>query len=282
MHSPELSNANGPPGNFIQTRDGTRLYWTEWGSGAPVLFLNSAGMSTQMWDYQFTALAEQGLRCLSYDHRGHGRSECPSQGYDYNTFADDVDSVIQALDLQNLTLIGHSMACGVIARYLSRHGSSRVTRAVFIGTTTPFMRKTADNPNGVPDEAAAALRNAWRQDYPKWVSDNTAPFFVPETSPALMRTLALRLASWKPYLAITLNKAVVETDLREDLRKMSVPTLLIHGDRDVSAPLEITGRPTAALIPGSRLEIYAGAPHGLMYTHMDRLHADLLNFIRAT
>ena len=270
------------PGNFVQTQDGTRLYWTEWGAGAPVLFLNSAGMSTQMWDYQFTALGEQGLRCLSYDRRGHGRSQCPPRGYDYNTFADDLDSVIKAFDLEDLTLIGHSMAGGEIARYLSRHGGSRVARAVFIAPTTPYLRKTADNPNGLADEATAALRDSWRRDYPKWVSDNTAPFFVPETSPALMRTLAQQLASWKPYLAIALNKAMVETDLREDVRKMSVPTLLIHGDRDVSAPLEITGRPTAALIPGSRLEIYPGAPHGLMYTHMDRLHADLLKFIRET
>jgi pimeloyl-ACP methyl ester carboxylesterase len=270
------------PSNFVQTRDGTCLYWTEWGSGAPVLFLNSAGMCTSMWDYQFTALAEHGLRCLSYDRRGHGRSDCPGQGYDYDTLADDLDSVIKALDLRDLTLIGHSMGGGEIARYLSRHGSSRVARAVFIAATTPFMRKTVDNPHGVPDEAADAVRNSWRQDFPKWVFDNVAPFFIPETSPALMRTLAQQLASWRPYLAITLNKVVFETDLREDLRRMSIPALVIHGDRDMSAPLEITGRATAALIPGCRLEIYAGAPHGIMYTHMDRLHADLLKFIRET
>jgi non-heme chloroperoxidase len=282
MQSQQLSNTNGRHGNWVQTQDGTRLYWTEWGTGAPILFLTSAGMSTAMWDYQFTAFAAHGFRCLSYDRRGHGRSDCPTQGYDYNTFADDLDSVMKALDLREVTLVGHSMAGGEIARYLSRHGGSRVARTVLIGTTTPFMRKTADNPNGVPDEAADAVRNGWRRDFPKWVADNTAPFFVPETSPAMMRALAAQLASWKPYLAITVNKAVMETDLREDLRKISLPTLVIHGERDVSAPLELTGKRTAALIAGSRLEIYPGAPHGLMYTHMDRLHADLLKFIRET
>lgn len=278
----QSSNTTDLPNHFIQTRDGTRLYWTEWGSGAPILFLNSAGLATPMWDYQFTAFAELGFRCLSYDRRGHGRSDCPPRGYDYDTFVDDLDCVIKALDLRDLTLVSHSMAGGEIARYLSRHGSSRVKRAVLTATTTPFMRKTADNPNGVPDEAAEALRNTWRRDFPKWVHDNAAPFFVPETSPAMMRTFVPQLASWRPYLAMTVNKSIVETDFRDDLRGMSVPALVIHGDRDMSAPLELTGKPTAALIPDCRLEVYQGAPHGLLYTHMDRLHADLLKFIRET
>lgn len=280
MHSRELSSTNGLRNHFVQTRDGTNLYWTEWGTGAPILFLASAGMSTQMWDYQYTAFADQGFRCLGYDRRGHGYSDYPSHGYDYDTFADDLDSVIKALDLRDLTLVAHSMAGGEIVRYLSRHGSARVARTILLGVTTPFLRKTADNPNGVPDEASKALRDSWRRDYPKWVADNTAPFFVPETSPAMMRILASQLATWPARYAIAVNKAVVDTDFRDELRKVSVPTLVIHGDRDVSAILSLTGKPTAELIPGSRLEVYQGAPHGLMYTHMDRLHADMLRFIR--
>jgi non-heme chloroperoxidase len=172
------------------------------------------------------------------------------------------------------------MAGGELVRYLSRHGSERVSRAILLAPTTPFLRQTADNPNGVPDSASAALRDSWRRDYPKWIADNTAPFFVPETSPAMMRSLASQLASWPTRYAIAVNKTIVDSDFRDELREVSVPTLVVHGDRDVSANLSLTGKPTAELIPGCRLEIYQGAPHGLMYTHMDRLHADMLRFIR--
>jgi pimeloyl-ACP methyl ester carboxylesterase len=136
---------------FIEAQDGTRLYWTQWGAGRPILFLNSAGVSTQMWDYQMVEFADQGYRCIAFDRRGHGRSDRPLGGYDYDTFADDVASVISALDLRDLTLVGHSMAGGEIVRYLTRHGSARVARIVLLAPTTPYLMKTADNPNGVPD-----------------------------------------------------------------------------------------------------------------------------------
>jgi non-heme chloroperoxidase len=271
-----------PIAPFVEAHDGTRLYWAQWGSGRPILFLNSAGLTTQMWDYQMVEFADQGYRCITFDRRGHGRSDLALGGYDYDTFADDVAAVISALDLQDLTMVGHSMAGGEIVRYLTRHGSARVARIVLLASTTPYLTQTADNPNGLPHSTLEALRASWRKDFPKWVADNTAPFFVPETSPAMMQMLAARLMHCSVPVAIACNKAVTTTDFRADLAKVSVPALVIHGDRDASAPLTITGKPTAELIPGCRLKVYQGAPHGLIYTHMEILNADILQFIRET
>ena len=293
MQTREALNSPAHPGYFVATSDGTRLYWTQWGPTGPraagarrdaptILFLNSAGMPTQMWDYQMVAFAEQGYRCIGVDRRGHGRSDQPAGGYDIDTFADDLATVIETLDLHGLTIISHSMGGAELVRYLSRHGSARVARIVLLSPTTPFLLKTADNPNGIPEEVFAAMRDSWRKDYLKWIDDNTDPFFVPETSPGMRRWLPEVLARWPVRFAIACNESMTRTDFRGDLRKVSVPALVVHGDRDASAPLALTGIPTAALIPGSRLEVYEGAPHGLIYTHMDRLHADVLRFIQDT
>ena len=273
---------NAGDSHFIQAHDGTRLYWTQWGAGLPILFLNSAGMPAQMWYYQIAAFADQGYRCVAFDRRGHGRSDRPLNGYEYDTFADDVASLITTLDLQELTVVTHSMGGGEIVRYLTRHGSARVARIVLLSPTTPFLPKTADNPNGVPQAAFEALRASWRKDYPKWVADNTAPFFVAETSTSMMQWVAGLLMQGSVPIAIACNKAVANTDFRTELTKLSVPALVIHGDRDVSAPLALTGKPTAELIPGCQLKVYPGAPHGLMYTHMEALNRDILQFIRDT
>jgi non-heme chloroperoxidase len=264
---------------FIETRDGTRLHWRQWGEGAPVLLVHSWGMSTAMWDYQVAALAPHGLRCIGYDRRGHGRSDIPAGGYDYDTLADDMASVIEALNLDGLTLVGHSMGGCEIVRYLTRHGSARVARIALLAPTLPFMTQTADNPAGVPAEAFEAMRAEWQRDFPKWVADNTAPFFTPETSPALMKWGIDLLLQISLPVAIACNRAVTGTDFREELRRIDVPTLLIQGDMDVSTPLAMAGERTAALIPQCRFKVYEGAPHGLMYTHMARLNADLAAFI---
>jgi pimeloyl-ACP methyl ester carboxylesterase len=234
-----------------------------------------------MWDYQFAALGDRGVRCIAYDRRGHGRSDQPAAGYDYDTLADDMAGVIEALDLTDLTLIGHSMGGAEIVRYLSRHGGARVRRIVLLAPVLPYFTKTVDNPHGVPGEMIEAMRAEWLKDFPRWVADNAAAFFTPATSPELRKwALDMLLASTLP-VALACNRTVVETDFRAELPRLRVPTLLIHGDNDASAPLEITGRPAAALIPGCQLKIYQGAPHGLMFTHMARLNADLLEFIGA-
>jgi pimeloyl-ACP methyl ester carboxylesterase len=266
--------------HYVRARDGTRLYWEAIGDGPPLLFLNSWAMTTRMWDYQIAFFAERGFRCISYDRRGHGRSDRPISGYDYDAFADDLASIIETLDLTGVTLIGHSMAGGEMARYIARHGSRRVGRAVMLAPTTPFLLKTDDNPGVLPKEGFEAVRAIWKRDFPQWVADNTAPFFTPETSPAMIKWGIDILMDISLPVAIAVNRAVAETDFRAEMKEIDVPVLILHGDRDVSAPLESTGQPSASLLPNCQLKVYEGAPHGLMYTHMERVNADILAFIQ--
>jgi non-heme chloroperoxidase len=267
--------------SFIAAKDGTQLYWRDWGQGAPMLFLSGLGIGSPMWDYQMIVFAEQGFRCIGFDRRGHGRSDQPARGYDHDTFADDVATLIDELDLSDLTLIAHSIAGGEVVRYLTRHGNGRVARIILLAPMTPMLLQTDDNPNGAPRAAFETLWTQWKQDYPKWVAEATAPFFIPETSPAMMRWVANLLQIPVP-VALACSRAMVEEDFRAEMRRIEVPALLIHGDRDRSAPIELTGKPSARLIPGCRFLIYEGAPHGLMFTHRDRLHADILQFVRET
>jgi non-heme chloroperoxidase len=266
--------------SYIETRDGVRLFRREWGSGAPVLFVHSWAVSSRLWDYQFAALGEAGLRCIAYDRRGHGRSDEPATGYDFDTLADDLADVVEALDLHEVTLVGHSMGPGEITRYLARHGADRVKKLVFLAPAIPSIKQTQDNPGGVPGEMLEGLRNLWKRDFPGWVADNTAPFFTPETSPAMMRWGTDMLLQTPLHVAIACNRALSDTDFRPDLARISRPTLVIHGDKDASAPLALTGQVAAGLIPDCEFRIYEGAPHGLMFTHADRLNADLLAFIK--
>jgi non-heme chloroperoxidase len=264
---------------FITAKDGAQLYWREWGAGAPILFLAGLGCDSRIWDYQIAAFADEGFRCIGFDRRGHGRSDQPAYGYDFDTFADDVATLVGELDLSDLTLIAHSMAGGEAVRYLTRHGSQRVARLILLAPTTPMLLKAHDNPNGLPMEAFEALWAQWRHDYPKWVDDNLAPFFIPETSQAMMRWGVTLLTTPLP-ITLACSRAMAEADSRAEMRRIDVPTLVIQGDRDRSTPIEITGQPSAELIPNCRLLVYPGAPHGLMFTHMDELNADVLRFVR--
>jgi non-heme chloroperoxidase len=268
--------------HYIETRDGTHLYWREVGSGHPILFLNGWAMDTHMWDYQMADFADRGFRCIGIDRRGHGRSDQPAHGYDSDTLADDIADVIETLDVSGLTLIGHSMAGGEIVRYLSRHGEARIARVVLLAPTTPCLGLTKDNPNGLPQEAFEALRTAWKTDFPKWVADNTAAFFVPETTVAMMQWGASQVLKISLPVALACNRAMAAADFRAEMKKIGVPVLILHGDRDVSAPIALTGKPSAELIPRCRFKLYEGAPHGLLYTHMERVNADILQFIRET
>jgi pimeloyl-ACP methyl ester carboxylesterase len=263
----------------IVTGDGTSLFHKDWGSGRPVVFVSSWGLNADMWAYQMLALSGPEVRCIAFDRRGHGRSSDPGRGYDYDTLADDLGTVIEQLELNEITLIGHSMGAGEIVRYLSRHGQSRVARVVLLAPSTPFLLKTADNADGVDKTVFEQMRAMWRKDFPKWLFDNAPPFFVPETSPEMIRWVGAMLLQSSLKALIDLNVQVTQTDFRGELRHVSRPTFIIHGDRDLSAPLGLTGRKTADLIPGSRLTVYEGAPHGLMFTHRERLNADLLTFV---
>jgi non-heme chloroperoxidase len=265
---------------FIKAKDGTQLYWRDWGRGTPLLFLNSLGLGTEMWDYQLTAFAEQGFRCIGLDRRGHGRSEQAAAGYDHDTFADDVATLIEELNLSGLTLIGHSAAGGEMIRYLSRHGTRRVTGLVLVSPMTPMLLEAEGNPTGLPRAAFEALWTQWKSDFPKWIIDSTPPFFVPESSPAMMRWFSGLLLKMSLPVALACARSMVEEDFRDEMRRLEVPTLLIHGDRDRSAPIEATGIPSAALLPKCRFVVYEGAPHGLIYTHAERFSADVLRFVR--
>ncbi len=280
VQASESRPAKAAPASFIRTRDGVELFYRDMGTGRPVVFLTGWMLSSEMWDYQLVPLSEQGLRCIAYDRRGHGRSSDPGRGYDYDTLADDLASVLEALDLRDVTLVGHSMASGELVRYLSRHGDRRIARLVFLApAATPFLLKTADNPDGVDGAFFEQFRSAvLLRDTPGWLAANADPFFVAETSAAMKSWLMGLMLRCSLKASIDCHRAMTSTDFRSELTRIRVPSLVIHGDKDVSAPIHLTGQRTAQLIPGCRFKVYEGAPHGLMITHRDRLNADLLAF----
>jgi non-heme chloroperoxidase len=265
---------------FVEVRDGTLLFLRDWGAGAPVVFLSGWTLPSDIWAYQMTPLSESGLRCIAYDRRGHGGSTDPGAGYDYDTLADDLAEVLTSLDLHDVTLVAHSMAGGEAVRYLSRHGSKRIRRLALIGATLPFMTRTADNPDGVdPVLLEQTRRSVLMKDFPTVLQDNLRPFVVAETSAATLDWIRNLMLQCSMKAAMDLNRALTSTDFRAELPKVATPTLIIHGDRDVSAPLKLTAHKTARLLPNAETRIYEGAPHGLMLTHAARLNQDLVEFI---
>ena len=277
MDHPSLPVAPTP----IRTAAGVGLFHRDWGVGPPVVFVASWSLPSDSWAYQMLALSEVGCRCIAYDRRGHGRSDDPGRGFDFDTLADDLAAVLEALDLRGATLVGFSMGTAEIVRYLTRHGTSRVARIALIGTTTPMLAHSADNLLGVdPAVFEAFRRESLMQDFPGWIDDSMVPFVTPDTPPGLrnwVRDMALRTSG---MALLACNRTLTQADFRAELPTLTVPTLVIHGERDMTCPLDLTGRPTAALIPGARLTVYEGAPHGLFLTHMQRLNADLLAFAR--
>jgi pimeloyl-ACP methyl ester carboxylesterase len=263
---------------MIETADGTRLHLQECGRGRPVLFIHGFTLNADIWEYQMADLAEAGLRCIAYDRRGHGRSDHPGDGYDFDTLADDLAAVMAELDLRDVTLVGHSMAVGEVARCLSRHGAGRVARIV-LAAPLPPCPALAIPPDAagrtVFDHAIAGMR----ANRPAYYAASAAALFGQDCSPELVRwglDLGLQTALWA---AIGCQRANAAADLRPDLRDIAVPALILQGDADQLAPADLCGRAVAAAIPGSRLEIYPGAPHGLFLTDKDRFTRDLLGFI---
>jgi non-heme chloroperoxidase len=267
--------------SFIVTRDGVNLWFREFGRGRPVLLLHSAFVSSQFWDLQVAHLSQSGFRCVTFDRRGHGRSDQPPLGYDFDTLADDVADVIEALELRELALVGHSMACGEAIRYLTRHGTGRVARLALLGTVTPFLPHAADNPQGIPLNAAESLRERWREDFGQWLEENLPPFLTPDTSPGMTQWVGQLLAGTSIPVALACNEAVMTGDFRSELPKITVPSLILHGDIDVSCPLTLTAERTAALMPNAQLNVYRGAPHGLVFTHCRQVNEDLTSFLTA-
>lgn len=267
--------------NPIRSPDGVGLFHRDWGDGPPVVFVASWSLPSDSWAYQMLALSEAGFRCVAYDRRGHGRSDDPGRGFDFDTLAGDLAAVMEALDLRGATLVGFSMGTGEIVRYLTRHGADRVARIVLIGATTPMLVRAMDNPGGVDPAVFEAFRqDTLMRDFPGWIDDSIVPFVTPDTPSGLrnwVRDMALRTSA---KALLECNRALTAADFRSELQAVTVPTLVIHGEHDATCPPELTGRPTAALVPGARLAIYEGAPHGLFLTHTARLNADLLAFAR--
>ena len=267
----------------IRALDGTGLFHRDWGGEGPaVVLVASWSLPSDSWAYQMLALSEAGCRCVAYDRRGHGRSDDPGRGYGFDTLADDLAAVMEALDLRGATLVGFSMGTGEVVRYLTRHGAGRVARVALIGTTTPMLARASDNPGGVDPAVFESFRGeSLMRDFPGWIDDSMVPFVTPETPQGLRnwgRDMALRTSA---QALLECNRTLTAADFRAELRDITVPTLVLHGEHDMTCPLELTGRPTAALVPGARLVVYEGAPHGLFLTHMDRLNADLLDLARS-
>jgi pimeloyl-ACP methyl ester carboxylesterase len=267
----------------IETADGTSLFCRDHGRGRPVVFLCAWALNSDFWEYQISYCSERNVRCIGYDRRGHGRSGQPGIGYDFDTLADDLATVIEQLDLHDVLLVGHAMGCGEVIRYLSRHGARRISRAVLISTFTPFALKTADNPDGADPKGLEAGRAALGRDRQGAIATGAAAFFGPknQVSNEVVKWWTRQILQSSLKAMLDLHRVYTATDFRTELRSLSLPTLVIHGDSDVFSPIELTARRTSALIPSSQLKVYEGAAHGLPITHADRLNADLPELARA-
>ncbi|MYN06147.1 alpha/beta fold hydrolase [Pseudoduganella aquatica] len=272
--------------NTVTTRDGTLINFKDWGHGPAVVFSHGWPLQGDAWEDQMMFLAEHGYRVIAHDRRGHGLSSKPWHGNDMDTYADDLATLIDALDLTGATLVGHSTGGGEVARYIGRHGTDRVARAVLVGAVTPQMLVGPANPNGVPMEVFDGIRSAVQADRSQFFKDLTTAFYGfnregAKDSPGLRDTFWLQGMQCSIRSAYACIKQFSETDFTEDLKKMTVPTLVIHGDDDQIVPIAATARRAVELLPQGTLSVYEGAPHGLPATHKDKLNAELLAFLRS-
>jgi non-heme chloroperoxidase len=272
--------------SFITTKDGTQIYYKDWGTGPAVTFSHGWPLNADMWDAQMLFLSQNGFRVVAHDRRGHGRSSQTSSGNDMDGYADDLAAVIEALDLDQVTLVGHSTGGGEVARYIGRHGTSRVARAVLIAAVPPLVLQTANNPDGLPIELFAGLRAQLFNDRSQAYRDFAAPFYGANRPGSKVSQGVLdQFWAWSMQSglknAYDSIKAFSETDFTEDLKKFDVPTLVLHGEDDQIVPVKNSAVKSARLIKGAKEIYYPGAPHGITATHQDQINADLLAFIAA-
>jgi non-heme chloroperoxidase len=271
----------------ITTKDGTHIYYKDWGSGQPVVFSHGWPLSADAWESQMFFLASHGYRCIAHDRRGHGRSSQPWNGNEMDTYADDLAELFKTLDLKGATMIGHSTGGGEVARYIGRHGASRVAKAALVGSVPPLMLKTKANPGGLPMEVFDGIRAASAANRSQLYKDLASGPFFGFNRPGAKLSQGTVDSFWMQGMmgghknTYDCIKAFSETDFTEDLKKMEVPTLIIHGDDDQIVPIDASGRASAKLVRNSKLMVYPGAPHGIPDTHKDRLNADLLAFIKS-
>jgi non-heme chloroperoxidase len=270
----------------VTTRDGTKIFYKDWGTGRPIVFSHGWPLSADSWDEQMLFLSSHGFRCIAHDRRSHGRSTQTWHGNDMNTYADDLAALLDQLDLRRATLIGFSTGGGEVARYIGRHGTARLAQAVLIGAVPPLMLKTPANPGGLPLAVFDEIRANVLRDRSQFFQDLTTPFYG-ANRPGVSVSQGVRDAFWLAGMQTGLKgaydciQAFSETDLTEDLKKFDVPTLIIHGDDDQIVPIGASALLSAQIVRGATLKVYPGAPHGLAVTHRDALHADLLAFLRS-
>jgi len=269
----------------ITTKDGTQIYYDDWGSGQPVVFSHGWPLSADAFEDQMFYLASRGYRCIAHDRRGHGRSSQPWQGNDLDTYADDLAALVRHLDLRDAIHVGHSTGGGEVVRYIGRHGTERVAKAVLISAIPPVMVKSGTDPEGTPIEAFDGLRAAVLADRSQFWKDLSLPFYG-YNKPGAEISEGVREAFWRQGMLAGLPasyfciKAFSETDLTEDLRKIDVPTLILHGDADQIVPIGASALLSSKIVRNATLTVYEGAPHGMCTTLKDRVNADLLAFIR--
>jgi non-heme chloroperoxidase len=269
----------------ITTKDGAKIFYKDWGKGQPVVFSHGWPLNADAWDDQLFFFASNGYRAIAHDRRGHGRSTQTFNGNDMDTYADDLATLVEELDLKTAIHIGHSTGGGEVARYIGRHGTERVAKAVLVGAVPPGMLKTANNPDGVPIEAFDQIRAGVKGDRSQFYKDLSAPFYG-ANRPGSKVSQGVRDAFWLMSMqagfpaAYDCIKAFSETVFTDDLKKFDVPTLVIHGDDDQIVPITVGGLRSSKMIKGATLKIYKGAPHGLMTTHKEQFNNDLLEFTR--
>ena len=276
----------GKQGSYVTTRDGTRIFYKDWGSGRPVVFSHGWPLDADAWDAQMLFLVQKGFRVIAHDRRGHGRSDQPAQGNDMNTYADDLAAVLDALDIKGATLVGHSTGGGEVARYIGRHGTKRVAKAVLIGAVPPTMAKSAAYPNGLPLEVFDNIRKGVAENRSQFYKDLATPFFgfnrpnAKVSQGTIDAFWAQGMAGGIPgqYLCI---KEFSEVDYTADLKKIDVPTLILHGDDDQIVPIDNAGKLSAKIVKNATLKVYPGASHGMCVVNADQVNADLLAFLGA-
>jgi non-heme chloroperoxidase len=273
--------------NYLNTKDGTSIYYKDWGTGQPIVFSHGWPLNSDSWESPMLFLASNGYRCIAHDRRGHGRSDQPWLGNDMDTYADDLSELIQVLKLKNVVLVGFSAGGGEIARYIGKHGSSNISKVALIAAVPPLMIKTSSNLGGLPIDAFDQMRTQARNDRSQMYKEiASGPFFGAnrtnsEVSEGMIDSFwrqGMQASHKSTYDCI---KAFSETDFTEDLKKFDIPTLILHGDDDQIVPIKASALQSARLVKNAKLIVYEGAPHGLIDTHKHQLNNDLLDFIQS-
>lgn len=280
-----VTPAGAQRASYVTMKDGTQIYYKDWGSGPVVVFSHGWPLNSDAWEDQMMFLANNGYRCVAHDRRGHGRSSQPWDGNNYDTFADDLATLLNTLNIKNAMLVGHSMGGGEVARYLGKYGSARVSKAVLLSSVTPFMLKTAANPDGTPMAAFDGIRAGLQADRAQFYKDLTTPFFgfnrtgVKDSQGRrdTFTTLGMQSSLRTTYECV---KQFSETDFTEDLKKITIPTLVIHGDDDQIVPIAASANNAIKLLKNGRLEVYKGGSHAPAFMNKDKLNADLLAFLK--